>query len=262
MSHALTGYVDVAQLVLYGFWLFFAGLIYYLHRENKREGYPLETERAGNARIAVRGFPGVPPPKVFHSHDGTVFVAPEYNHDRTDAPVIASAAWPGAAFTPVGDPMQGGVGPASYAARADVPELGMSGQAIIMPLRKALAHSVAPDGPNPVGMAVQGRDGAVAGTVVDVWIDEAEAVIRYLEVDVGQGTRLLPMAMARVRSARRVVAVASITAAEFGGVPVIKAEDEVTKLEEDRIAAYFAGGHLYSKGGVTRAVAAGTRWLP
>jgi photosynthetic reaction center H subunit len=37
-------YIDVAQLVLYCFWIFFAGLIYYLHRENKREGYPLRVD--------------------------------------------------------------------------------------------------------------------------------------------------------------------------------------------------------------------------
>ena len=33
-------------------------------------------------------------------------------------------------------------------------------------------------------MAVIGADGATAGTVKDVWIDRAEALIRYLEVDV------------------------------------------------------------------------------
>ena len=34
---AITHYIDVAQLTLYVFWIFFAGLVYYLHRENKRE---------------------------------------------------------------------------------------------------------------------------------------------------------------------------------------------------------------------------------
>ena len=253
MTHAFTGYIDLAQVVLYAFWVFFACLIYYLHRENKREGYPLETEREANSRVTVRGFPAIPPQKVFRSHDGTVFVAPEYGHDRADAPVVASAPWPGSPFNPVGDPMLVGVGPASYADRADIPERGMSNQAIIMPLRKALAHSVAPDGPNPVGMAVIAADGARAGTVVDIWIDEAESIIRYLEVDIGTGTRLLPMTMARVRGRRRIINVASITAAQFAGVPVIKAIDEVTKREEDRITAYFASGHLYSRAAYTGA---------
>ena len=30
---AITGYIDVAQIALYVFWVFFAGLIYYLQRE-------------------------------------------------------------------------------------------------------------------------------------------------------------------------------------------------------------------------------------
>ena len=249
MSQSPTGYIDLAQVTLYLFWLFFAGLVFYLHRENKREGYPLETERSPTSRVTVRGFPEVPSTKVFRNHDGAMFTQPEYGHDRADAPVTPTSAYPGSPFAPVGDPMVGGVGPASYAARADVPELGMSGQAIMMPLRKALAHTVAPDGPNPVGMTVVGCDGAVAGKVVDIWIDEAESVIRYLEVDIGAGTRLLPMAMARVRAREGLIKVASITAAQFAGVPVIKALDEVTKLEEEKIVAYFAGGYLYAMPG-------------
>lgn len=37
---AITSYIDVAQVTLYVFWIFFAGLLFYLLRENKREGYP------------------------------------------------------------------------------------------------------------------------------------------------------------------------------------------------------------------------------
>lgn len=37
-------YFDVAQIAIYLFWFFFAGLIYYLRREDHREGYPLEDE--------------------------------------------------------------------------------------------------------------------------------------------------------------------------------------------------------------------------
>ena len=33
---AITQYVDVAKLVLYAFWIFFFGLIYYLIRDNHR----------------------------------------------------------------------------------------------------------------------------------------------------------------------------------------------------------------------------------
>ena len=62
---AITGYIDVAQLTLYAFWLFFAGLIYYLHREDKREGYPLLSDRS--PYITVQGFPEIPAPKMSSS---------------------------------------------------------------------------------------------------------------------------------------------------------------------------------------------------
>ncbi len=58
----ITEYIDVAQVVLYVFWFFFFGLIYYLRREDKREGYPLESERS--AHITVQGFPPMPEPKT------------------------------------------------------------------------------------------------------------------------------------------------------------------------------------------------------
>jgi Photosynthetic reaction centre, H-chain N-terminal region len=49
----ITGYIDVAQVTLYAFWVFFAGLIIYLRTEDKREGYPLESDRSG--RVTVEG---------------------------------------------------------------------------------------------------------------------------------------------------------------------------------------------------------------
>lgn len=58
----ITGRIDFAQIALYAFWIFFAGLIYYLRREDKREGYPLESDRK---KIKVQGWPGVPPEKYF-----------------------------------------------------------------------------------------------------------------------------------------------------------------------------------------------------
>jgi photosynthetic reaction center H subunit len=55
---SIVGSIDTAQVVLYVFWVFFAGLIFYLRREDKREGYPLVSDRAGG--VSVVGFP-VPP---------------------------------------------------------------------------------------------------------------------------------------------------------------------------------------------------------
>ena len=61
---AITQYVDLAQLILYVFWAFFFGLIYYLTLESKREGFPLEYDQAGKIRRNP-GLIGMPPPKVF-----------------------------------------------------------------------------------------------------------------------------------------------------------------------------------------------------
>ena len=57
---AITAYIDVAQIALYAFWVFFAGLIYYLHREDKREGYPLQSDHG-----PVNGWPMPPGEKQF-----------------------------------------------------------------------------------------------------------------------------------------------------------------------------------------------------
>ncbi len=76
---AITNQIDVAQLVLYAFWIFFFGLILYLRREDKREGYPLESDRSG--RVKVQGFPRIPSPKTFRLDDGTMRYAP-----RAEAP--------------------------------------------------------------------------------------------------------------------------------------------------------------------------------
>lgn len=53
-------YIDGAQIMLYAFWLFFAALVYYLRREDKREGYPLDSPNG-----PVEGFPGVPSKKTY-----------------------------------------------------------------------------------------------------------------------------------------------------------------------------------------------------
>lgn len=56
----ITEGIDLAQVVLYAFWIFFAGLIVYLRREDKREGYPLH--RDGGLETA-HGWPVPPDPK-------------------------------------------------------------------------------------------------------------------------------------------------------------------------------------------------------
>jgi photosynthetic reaction center H subunit len=52
--------------------------------------------------------------------------------------------------------------------------------------------------------------------------------------------------MARVSGSRKRVTVDSIRGDQFAGVPTTARPDQVTSREEDRICAYYGGGHLYS----------------
>jgi len=251
-SGAITGYIDVAQLVLYAFWIFFAGLILYLRREDKREGYPLESDRTARAgRVRVQGFPAIPRPKVFTLASGETVMAPSGKVDTREVRARPVAPWPGAPLTPTGDPLAEGVGPAAYAQRADKPDLTFEGTTRILPLRLAQDHSLEARDPDPRGMTVIAADGKAAGTVRDLWVDRSEAVIRDLEDEVAASTGprhvLLPVNFTRINARRGQVKVVAIMADQFAGVPPLAQPDQVTLLEEDRIMAYYGGGHLYAE---------------
>jgi photosynthetic reaction center H subunit len=238
---AITGYIDVAQLVLYAFWIFFSGLIYYLHRENKREGYPLESDRS--RAITVQGWPAVPEPKTYRLANGDTVSAPSKRLDKQ--PPLHEGAYRGSALVPTGDLLLAGVGPGSWADRADVPELTYEGLPKIVPLRAAPGFGVAPQDGDPRGLPVLGDDGAEGGRVVDLWVDRSEMLFRYLELEVAGGARvLLPMNFARV-DARR-VRVQSILSHQFARVPRTRAAEQVSALEEEKVMAYYGAGTLYA----------------
>ena len=114
-------------------------------------------------------------------------------------------------------------------------------------MRIAAGFTVADSDPDPRGMTVYGADREAGGTVSDLWVDRAEPQIRYFEVATPGGRHvLLPVAFAKIDGRRRGIAVRSILAAQFATVPSIANPDQVTKLEEDQISAYYAGGCLYA----------------
>jgi photosynthetic reaction center H subunit len=83
-------------------------------------------------------------------------------------------------------------------------------------------------------------------------VDRSETILRYIEVEVplevGSRRALVPMNLARiVGGTRPQVRVASITAAQFVTVPMLRNPDQVTLREEDMIVGYYGGGHLYAK---------------
>lgn len=241
---AITQNIDIAQLVLYAFWIFFAGLIYYLVRENHREGYPMETDNG----VKVTGWP-IPEPKTYLVGHGGEVQAPRTEAPESNAGSEPAHRWAGAPRVPVGDPLQAGAGPGSWCKRADRPDLNFEGLPKIKPLRLAPDYAVQRGDTDPRGLPVVGADGVSPGKVVDLWVDIAESLFRYAEIELADGGRhvLLPMNFARVR--RNEVWVGALLGSQFANVPGIRQPDVVTLLEEEKVQAYYGGGTLYAEPG-------------
>jgi len=247
----LVGSIDVAELALASFFLFFIMLVFWLRREDRREGYPLEHEISGMVE-SMGGPLSMATPKRFRlPFDRGVVVAPVRREQGREPVNIAAKRlenFPGAPYTPTGNPLADGVGPASYAQRARWPDQDAHGRARIVPLSGEASISVWKGGRDPRGMSVTAADGVVAGTVRDLWIDRAEHQVRYLEVETTGGkTVLAPMAMASVSS--KGVSIDAINAADYDGVPQLETAGEITRYEEERIIGYFGGGYLYANAG-------------
>jgi photosynthetic reaction center H subunit len=247
MEETFFGNFDLASLSIWLFWGFFALLIYYLQTENMREGYPLEDDD-GNPAANQGPFP-VPKEKTFllpHGR-GEVTVPGPDRQARTDLALARTSAANGFPMEPTGDPMLDGVGPASWAARRDVPELDGHGHPKIVPMNGTDKFMVSA-GRDPRGLPVQAGDDAIVGTISDMWVDEPEQLVRYLEIELdaahGGGKRLVPIQLAKIKSDR--VKIHSIYGHHFANVPVTKSASQVTLLEEDKICAYYAGGKLYA----------------
>ena len=239
---AITGYVDLAQILLYAFWVFFAGLIYYLVRENHREGYPMETDGLG--RAVVTGWP-VPPPKTYKLAGGVDLVIPDPGKQEPPLVARSTGASPGSPIEPTGDPMLDGVGAGAWANRADVPDMTLEGEPKIIPLRAAQGFAVAKQDADPRGLPVIAGDGKPAGTVRELWLDTSEMMFRYLEVETGSGKRvMLPVPFARITNEH--VKVHAILAHQFADVPGLRNADQITMLEEEKISAYYGAGTLYA----------------
>ncbi len=237
------GNFDLASLAIWMFWAFFALLIFYIQRENMREGYPLETED-GEAAPNQGPFP-LPSPKTFLlPHGRGEVTVPNGEREAREIAMARTAGSDGFPHMPTGDAMVDGVGPAAWAPRRDVPELDGHGHNKIVPMARAEGFMISA-GRDPRGLPVQGNDLAYVGTISDMWVDAPEQLVRYLEVALENGSkRLIPMPMAKIQSDR--VVVSALSSDLFAGIPATRSSTEVTLLEEDKISGYVAGGILYS----------------
>ena len=243
MYPMLTAGIDVALLVFWAFVLFFIGLVFYLRREDRREGYPLEDEVSGRIDT-VGGAMHTASDKFFRLPFGHGVVAPR-GGDREPVAIAARRIerFAGAPYAPTGDPLIDGIGPAAWANRADRPDLDMEGHPRIVPISTAGDFWIAKQDAGVTGWPVIGADGVEAGVVSDLWIDKADRMVRYLAL--GDGV-LVPMMDAKLDRRHRRVNVRALNGGQIAAAPRIAATDRITLLEEDRVQAYFGGGYLYA----------------
>ena len=108
---AITSYIDVAQITLYVFWVFFALLVWHLRQEDRREGYPLEADGKGMTSHSVLFIPDA---KTFNLPHGGTKSVPDGIADTRAIKASRRNNYPGTPLEPTGDPMADAVGAAAY----------------------------------------------------------------------------------------------------------------------------------------------------
>ena len=254
----IVGTFDVAELAFLLFFGFFVALVFYLNKESRREGYPLEDEDTGKIHPGSL-FDG--DKKSFQlPHVRGTYVPEDVARDDVNVPAVRAFKAGGAPYVPTGDAMVDGMGPAAWANREKYPDLTFDGRPRILPIAQSHELIVSPNDPQLVGFPVVAADGVTVGKVSDIWVDQAEHMIRYLEVETTSGKKVLaPMAVAVVHGnsllaailpitsdEKEYVEIDAITAAQFDAVPALETAGVITRYEEDRIQAYFGGGYMYA----------------
>ena len=255
----IVGTFDVAELVFLLFFAFFIALVFYLNRESRREGYPLEDEVTGKVENDGRLFDGAK--KIFPlPHGRGTYVPENVPRDDVNVPAVQAYRSTGAPWVPNGDAMIDGMGPAAWANRAKYPDLTFDGRPRIVPIAHSHELVVSSNDPQLIGWPVVAADGVTAGKISDIWVDQSEHIIRYLEVETTTGKKVLaPMFVAVVHGNSlldallpivedkpKFVEIDAITADQFEHVPELETPGIITRYEEDRIMAYFGGGYMYA----------------
>ena len=256
MRGTITEGLDAVQVLVAAFCIFFLFLIYWLRREDKREGYPMKD--VSPVGVAIEGFPDVPPPKTYRRMKGDTVQMP---HDYGSSKVYAERLlrFEGAPLVPIGNPLLAEVGPGAYPLREDEPLLSM-GKPQVVPLRADHLWSVAEGETDPRGMPVHDSRHVLVGTVAELWVDRSVKILRYLEVILATPDDrqllgapeprrlLLPIYFADIRHRRGFIRVTALLAHQFADVPGLARMDQITAREEDRLNAYYASGQMFSRG--------------
>ena len=236
--------IDLVEILFTLFFLFFVGLVFYLHRESKREGYPLITDLPDHRRI--EGFPAMPPPKTYYVEGGRTVTVPSNEGPDKDFRAEPAAKNPGSPLDPTGDPLTARFGPGAWSHRPDIPVPTLEGKPRIVPLRVADGYEVDECDIDPRGMPVHCADGEKVGDVKDLWIDLAEPDPLFVEVETSAGSRLVPFGFAEIDKAHGRLTIDAIYSHQFANVPQLANPDQVTMLEEDKIMGYFGAGLMFA----------------
>lgn len=255
----IVGTFDVAELAFLLFFGFFIALVFYLNKESRREGYPLEDEVTGKVEESSSLFDG--DKKSFQlPHGRGTYVPEDVARDDVNVAGVQAFRAGGAPWVPTGDAMVDGMGPAAFANRSKYPDLTFDGRPRIVPIADSHELIVSPNDPQLIGWPVMAADKQMVGKVSDIWVDQAEHLIRYLEIETTTGKKVLaPMMVASVHGNSLLdallpivsdkpeyVEIDAITAEQFERVPELETAGIITRYEEDRVQAYFGGGYMYA----------------
>ena len=244
---ALTGQLDAVQILVAIFFLFFLGLVFYLRREDKREGYPLWDVSPRN--VPIEGFPPVPPSKIYILLEGGTTAMP-HRYEPSATRAIPAEGYFGAPLIPIGDAMLAEVGPGAYPMRKTTP-LMSEGEPQVLPMRVAHGWDVMKGDTDPRGMRVMDGGKVEVGTIVDLWVDRGVKILRYLEVELDGPEAvhvLVPIFRTDIREKRRVAIVQTMLAGHIRLAPRLSNPDQITAREEDQVNAYFSAAHMYGRG--------------
>ncbi len=248
MNLELTAGIDVALLVFYAFVLFFIGLIFYLRREDRREGYPLEDTVTGR-HLSPGGPMHTASTQVASCCRSIMARSPRRPRaaSRSTSPRGAPIASP-ARLMPrpaIRWPTASARRPGPIAPSA--PIIDMEGHPRIVPLSAADGYRVSDKDPDLDGLAggrCRRRGRRHRQRPVDRHRRPAGALY---PADRRKAAPLLaPMMMAKVDKRRRRVVVDALNAAQFAAAPRPATPGQITLYEEDRVQAYFGGGYLYA----------------
>ena len=243
----ISSQLDIPTIAFWVFVLFFVGLVFWLQRESKREGYPLRASPFTPEQMD--GFPPPPAqPRTYILNEGGTTQAPHY-YPQVPFHAAPVHRFDGTPLTPLGNPLLAGIGPGSWVRKRNEPALTERGDLLLQPLRLLPEWSVLRLDADPRGMAVLDWRLNPVGHVSELWIDRGIKIIRFLEVelDASLGAKhvLVPIFHTDIREAPRRVRVTALWAHQFIDIPMPATPDLITGQEEERLNAYFTAGQFF-----------------